>query len=32
MAIDFDQYLWRCPSIPKVIVCSSADPACRLTH
>jgi hypothetical protein len=26
MSIDFDNYLWRCPSIRKVAVSSSSDP------
>jgi hypothetical protein len=31
MVIDFDHYLWRCPSIEEVIVTSSGDPSCQLT-
>jgi hypothetical protein len=31
MSIDFDAYLWRCPSIREVSVSSSRDPACQLT-
>jgi hypothetical protein len=31
MSIDFDHYLWRCPSIRKVAVSSSSDPARQLT-
>jgi hypothetical protein len=31
MAIDFDHYLWRCPSIREVMVSSSPDPARQLT-
>lgn len=31
MAIDFDHYLWRCPSIRRVTVSTSADPNRQLT-
>ncbi|WP_164842603.1 CPCC family cysteine-rich protein [Actinoplanes solisilvae] len=31
ISIDFDHYLWRCPSIREVAVSSSADPARPLT-